>query len=145
MAANRFAPTVLVDTGTILAMLDRNDVWHKACVDLYPTLDTPLLTTEAVLTEVFHLANRSRVEMEVTWGFIRSGAVVIGAIENSELPEIHKLMSRYADRPMDFADATLVHLAKRESLSTVFTIDHADFATYRIEGRRGFRIVPARV
>lgn len=45
---------------------------------------------------------------------------------------------------MDFADATLVHLARRESLSTVFTVDHNDFETYRIEGRRRFRIVPER-
>lgn len=45
---------------------------------------------------------------------------------------------------MDFADATLVHLAKREGLTTVFTIDHNDFETYRIEGRRPFQIVPSR-
>jgi hypothetical protein len=44
---------------------------------------------------------------------------------------------------MDFADATLVYLAKRESLSTIFTVDHADFETYRIDGRRRFRVVPA--
>jgi predicted nucleic acid-binding protein len=43
---------------------------------------------------------------------------------------------------MDFANATLVHLAKRESLPTVFTVDHADFDTYRIEGRRRFRVLP---
>ena len=36
---------------------------------------------------------------------------------------------------MDFADATLVQLARRESLSTVFTIDHDAFETYRIEGQ----------
>ena len=54
------------------------------------------------------------------------------------------LMDRYRDRPMDFADATLVHLAKRESLSTIFTIDHNDFETYRIEGRKRFRVVPDR-
>lgn len=53
-------------------------------------------------------------------------------------------MHQYRDRPMDFADATLVHLARRESLSTIFTIDHDDFETYRIEGRRRFRIVPER-
>ena len=52
-------------------------------------------------------------------------------------------MKRYADRPMDFADATLVHLARRESLNTVFTVDHDDFETYRIAGRRRFRIVPS--
>jgi len=53
-------------------------------------------------------------------------------------------MDRYRDRPMDFADATLVHLAKREQLDTVFTIDHDDFETYRIDGRRPFRIIPQR-
>ncbi len=53
-------------------------------------------------------------------------------------------MKRYDDRPMDFADATLVHLAKRESLTAIFTIDHDDFETYRIDGKRQFRIVPSR-
>jgi predicted nucleic acid-binding protein len=46
---------------------------------------------------------------------------------------------------MDFADATLVHLAQRESLSTIFTVDHADFSTYRIDGRRRFRVLPVRL
>jgi hypothetical protein len=58
------------------------------------------------------------------------------------LPELEALMKRYADRPMDFADATLVHLARREPLNVVFTVDHDDFETYRIEGRKRFRIVP---
>jgi len=53
-------------------------------------------------------------------------------------------MVRYRDRPMDFADATLVHLAERESLTSVFTVDHDDFETYRIAGRRRFRVVPLR-
>jgi predicted nucleic acid-binding protein len=44
---------------------------------------------------------------------------------------------------MDFANATLVHLARRESLSTILTVDHADFATYRIEGKRQFRVLPS--
>ena len=51
-------------------------------------------------------------------------------------------MSQYWDRPMDFADATLVYLAQRENLSTVFTVDRADFETYRIDGRRRFRVLP---
>jgi len=46
---------------------------------------------------------------------------------------------------VDFADATLMHLARRELLSTIFTIDHDDFETYRIDGRRRFRILPGRV
>jgi predicted nucleic acid-binding protein len=69
---------------------------------------------------------------------------VLGMIEHAELTHVHSLMSRYWDRPMDFADATLVYLAKRESLSTIFTVDHADFETYRIEGKRRFRIFPTK-
>ncbi len=53
-------------------------------------------------------------------------------------------MSRYQDRPMDFEDATLVHLAQRESLSTILTVDHDDFETYRIGRRKRFVILPER-
>lgn len=132
----------LIDTGAILAMLDRTDRWHARCVKTFQQLRLPLLTSEAVLTELFHSVGDQRAEMEATWKFVRSGAVVLGVIENAELPHVHALMSRYWDRPMDFADATLVYLAKRESLSTILTVDHADFATYRIEGKRQFRILP---
>ena len=134
----------LIDTGAMLALLDRTDRWHQICVDAFQQLRLPLLTSEAVLTELFHLVGGNRRETEAAWKFVRSGAVTMMAIEDAELPDIHALMLRYWDRPMDFADATLVHLAKRESLATVFTVDYADFETYRIDGRRKFRVLPVR-
>ena len=133
----------LADTGAILALLDKTDRWHRICTETFRQLRLPLATSEAVLAELFHLVGDSRAEMEATWRFLRSGALVLLPIEDSELNEIRALMSRYWDRPMDFADATLVYLAKRESLSTVFTVDFADFETYRIDGRRRFRILPS--
>lgn len=136
------AADALIDTGAILALLDRTDRWHEACVDAFRHLRLPLLTSEAVLTELFHLVGDSRHEMETAWRFVRSGAIRLAEIEDSELPEIQTLLSRYWDRPMNFAHATLVHLAKREGLSTIFTVDHTDFSTYRIEGRKRFRILP---
>ena len=134
----------LIDTGAILALLDRTDRWHAVCVGTFQQLRLPLLTSQAVLTELFHLVGDNRKETESSWKFVRSGALLVATIEDSELPEIHALMSRYWDRPMDFADATLVYLARREGLSTVFTVDHADFETYRIDGRRKFRVLPRR-
>ena len=134
----------LIDTGALLALLDRTDGWHRACAEAFQQLRLPLATSEAVLTELFHLIGDSTYEMEAAWRLVRSGAVVLLPIEHAELDAVHALMSRYADRPVDFADATLVYLAKREGLSTVFTVDHADFETYRIEGRRRFRVVPPR-
>jgi predicted nucleic acid-binding protein len=136
------AADALIDTGAILALLDRTDRWHQPYVDAFQHLRLPLITSEAVLTELFHLVGGNRRETEAAWKFLRSGAVALVAIGDLELHDVHALMSRYWDRPMDFADATLVHLAKRESLATVFTVDHSDFETYRIEGRRRFRVLP---
>lgn len=126
----------------MLALLDRSDAWHASCVAAFAQMRLPLLTSEAVLTELFHLVGDKRSEMEAAWKFVRSGAVVLGTINHSELSGVHALMSRYWDRPMDFADATLVYLGERESLTTVFTVDRADFSVYRMAGKRRFRVVP---
>lgn len=138
------AVSALIDTGAILALLDRNDNWHAACVDAYNRSTLPLLTTEAVLTEVFHLTYRNLRDQQGVWTLLNSGAVVISSIENDELSHLYSLMTRYADRPMDFADATLVHVAAREALSVILTVDHDDFETYRIGGKKKFTIRPSR-
>lgn len=134
----------LIDTGAILALLDRDDGWHDACVEAFAFLRLPLLTSAAVLTELFHLVGERPRDVDAAWAFLRSGAVVVASIDDADLPALNTLMVRYRDRPMDFADATLVHLAERESLTSVFSVDHDDFETYRIGTRRRFRIVPAR-
>jgi predicted nucleic acid-binding protein len=134
----------LADTGALLAYLDRTDRWHRPCRDAFGQLRLPLSTSDAVLTELFHLVGDNPREVELAWAFIRSGAVTVLPIPDRDLPDLEMLMRKYRDRPMDFADATLVHLAQRESLSTVFTIDHDDFETYRIGGRKRLRILPAR-
>jgi predicted nucleic acid-binding protein len=137
------SPAGLIDAGAMLALLDRNDAWHARCADAYNRSRLPLLTTEAVLTEVFHLTQRNLGDIRGVRALLRSGAIQMSPITNEELPPIHALMDDYADRPMDFADATLVHLAGRESLSLILTVDHDDFETYRIGGRKRFTILPS--
>ncbi len=134
----------LIDTGAILALLDRDDRWHQACVEAFGAFRLPLATSAAVLAELFHLVGDSRHETDVAWRFLRSGAVTVLPVDDTDLPTLDGLMKKYHHRPMDFADATLVQLARRESLTTIFTIDHDDFETYRIEGQRRFRILPNR-
>jgi predicted nucleic acid-binding protein len=136
-------PKGLIDTGAILALVDRSDRWHRRCVEAFSTLRLPLATSAAVLTELFHLLETPQ-EVDAAWGFLGSGAVTVLPVDDADLPDIQALMRRYSDRPMDFADATLVHLARRTGLVTIFTVDHSDFETYRIEGKRRFRIVPDR-
>ena len=62
--------------------------------------------------------------------------MTVGAIGDEDLGSL--------ERPMDLADATLVLLAERESLTTILTVDNDDFETYRIGGRKRFRVVPGR-
>ena|ERR1700729_3497834 len=71
---------------------------------------------------------------------LRSGAIRMSAIADQELPQIQALMSQYADRLMDFADATLAYLAIRDHLN--FAIDHDDFESYRLPGRKKFAVLP---
>jgi uncharacterized protein len=137
-------PAGLIDTGAIIAIVDADEDLHASCVQALASLRKPLLTTEAVLTELFHLIFARSLSMDKTWKFVRSGALTVHPMSDSELPELHALMAQYKDRPMDFADATLVQLAARESLSLILTVDHDDFETYRIGGRKRFNILPRR-
>jgi uncharacterized protein len=134
----------LADTGALLAYLDRTDPWHQPCREATRHFRLPLITSSAVLTELFHLLDDDARQVDFAWAFIRSGAVTVLPISDPDLADVEALMRKYHDRPMDFADATLVHLAQRESLSTVFTIDHDDFETYRVGGRKRLRILPSR-
>jgi uncharacterized protein len=138
-------PVGLIDTGAILAIVEADDQWHSACLQALQSVRIPLLTTEAVLTEMFHLTGKNPHNIEKAWKFVRSGALTVHPMSDSDLPDLHALMAQYKDRPMDFADATLVHLAARESLSLILTVDRDDFATYRIGGRKRFTILPERI
>lgn len=138
------AASALVDTGALLALLDRDDPWHARCVSSFESLRPPLLSSAAVLAELFHLIGSDRRDVSAAWHFLQTGAVTIGAIADEDFGALAALMDRYHDRPMDLADATLVHLAERESLLTVLTTDNDDFETYRIRGRTRFRVLPGR-
>lgn len=134
----------LIDTGALVALIDRDDEWHDRCVTAFADLRLPLATTSAVLAEFFHLVGSRSRDLDRAWNLLRSGAFVVLPIADEDTPELERLMKRYRDRPMDYADATLVRLAQRESLRTIFTIDHDDFETYRIRGKQRFRVVPER-
>ena len=134
----------LIDTSAILALINKRDRWHAACSAVLPDLRLPLVTSAAVLAELFYFVEERGHNAGEAWRFIRSGAVSVASIGDADLPALNALMVRYHDRPMDFADATLVHLAERESLRLAFTIDHDDFETYRVGKSGRFVVVPER-
>jgi hypothetical protein len=60
----------------------------------------------------------------------------------SDVPRIRELMRKYADRPMDLADAALVRVAERENVRRIFTVDRRDFTVYRLHGRIRLIVIP---
>lgn len=62
--------------------------------------------------------------------WLERGAVEIAALSRDDLPGIIKLTEKYADRPMDLADATLLIIAERENIAEIFSIDK-DFSIYK--------------
>jgi uncharacterized protein len=135
---------VLVDTGVLLAAVSPRDRHNAECSSLLADAQGPLITTVAVLTELFYFVHDSSVRTDLAWRYFLGNTIEIAAIDETDLPALAHLMSRYADRPMDFADATLVHVAGREGIADILTIDHDDFETYRFGRNRKFRIRPAR-
>jgi predicted nucleic acid-binding protein len=73
--------------------------------------------------------------------FLTGGAVLVPSSVVS-LKRARALIVKYADQPMDFADATLVALGEELGISTVFTTDRTDFAIYRLKDRKPFKILP---
>jgi uncharacterized protein len=128
---------ILVDTGPCVALFDPHDTQHARCREVLRTLREPLYTTVPVLTEAFHILSPGSYGADSLRDFIVRGGLSVWFIGQVDLQHAFELMERYADHPMDLADASLLVAAEGLRTQKIFTIDRYDFATYRI--RRGHR------
>jgi predicted nucleic acid-binding protein len=133
----------LLDTGPLVAYLDETDGRHGACVSVLEAHSGQVATTLAVLTEAMHLLSGVPQAPTLILDFLDAFGVEICSMdERDDLRGCVELMEKYADTPMDFADATLVALAERLDTRDVFTLDRRGFFTYRQHGRRHFAVLP---
>lgn len=138
---------ILVDTGPFVALFDAQDGAHQATREALQSIRQPLVTTAPVLTEAFHLLDPASRGAAALRQFILRDGLVVWFFDDRSLARALELMDRYADRPMDFADASIVAAAEALRTTVVFTLDRNDFSTYRARiGRsnRGFRVVGPR-
>jgi predicted nucleic acid-binding protein len=82
------------------------------------------------------------VAQEALWEMLERGAVLLLPLDSSDIPRIRELMRKYANRPMDLADAALLRVAEREGLRKIFTVDRRDFSVYRLNNRTRPTLVP---
>lgn len=133
-------PSILVDTGPLVALASRRDHWHVRCVRFLQDFRGELITIWPVLTEFSHLIN-SAASIHQLQSWAQRGSLCIHAMGQDELKHVVDWMARYADRPMDLADASLVHAACVTGVNHVWSIDRADIETYRLPNRRRIRLV----
>lgn len=123
----------IIDSGPLIALFDRDDSFHERAVEFVRGFRGTLVTTLPVLTEVSHLLDfNGRVQRDfLRW--VRDGAVQLVDVTTEDLSRLCELTEKYADRPMDFADATLVLIAERTGIKQVVSLD-SDFEIYRVKG-----------
>ena len=137
-------PAVLVDTGPLVALLDRSDPDHVACQETLSSLNDSMVTVWPVITEAMYMLRAYWQAQEALWEMIEIGAVEILQLGIDDVPRIKELMRKYRDLPMDLADAALVRAAERERLRRIFTLDRRDFQIYRPSRIGRFSIFPSR-
>jgi hypothetical protein len=133
---------ILVDAGPLVALLDADDQYHAACLEALKTIREPLATVWPAFTEAMNLLSDTPVAQEALWEMAAREVVQMLPLTKPDFARIRELMRKYADRPMDLADAALVHAAERENIRRIFTIDKKDFAVYRLYGRLRFTTLP---
>lgn len=132
------AAQALCDSGPLVALFDTRDPDHPQSRAALEAFEGRLLTTWPVLTEVFRFLN-SRQQSYV-WDFILSGGLSVADVLSADLPRLRDLMAKYADLPMDLADGSLVVVAERLGLRSVFSLDR-HFLVYRPRHAPGFEVI----
>ncbi len=123
---------IMADTGFFVALGNQTDQNHIAAIQILSGLREALITTYPVITETCYLLARDS-GIDSQCAFLDDLAEEIFAV--FELQPVHirraiELMKRYADLPMDFADASLVVLAEHLGHGRILTVDRRDFNTY---------------
>jgi predicted nucleic acid-binding protein len=131
---------VLLDTGPIVAMLDRSERRHTDCVEVVETLQVPMVSCEAVIAEACFLLRNLKGAAEAVLENVEQGIFLVPCYLPGRASKVSRLIKKYADTPMDFADACLVDMASEFGCGQILTLD-SDFQIYRWGRNRVFELL----
>jgi predicted nucleic acid-binding protein len=130
----------IVDTGPLVAFLDRAERHHRWVVARIEEIDAPLLVCEPVLAEAFFLFRRLSKAQDALLELLQNGSLRIALRLDEHIGTIHELLKKYRDTPMSLADACVVCLAEIYDRHEVLTLD-SDFVVYRKHGRQPLALI----
>ena len=132
---------VLIDTGYWCALANPKDKFHQRAMSVSKSLTEDPITTWPVITETCHIVQRE-LGASAASHFIKmlqDNEIEIFTIEKKHLPLIQRLIQKYADLPMDLADASLVILAEELGHGRILSTDQRDFKAYRWKNHKPFQ------
>jgi uncharacterized protein len=124
----------IVDTGPLVAFLDRAERHHVWVAKRIGELEPPLLVCEPVLAETMFVLGRYHMAQDVLFSLVQNGALSIAFGIDEHVDALRKLVRKYRDVPMSLADACIVRMAEIHERHSVLTLD-SDFSIYRKHGR----------
>jgi len=133
---------VIIDTGPLVALFDESEPLHEMCKSALKKIRKPLITSWPVLTESFYLLGDWHEGQKELWNFILSGGLSIYDIPETDYGRLSALMAKYADKPMDLADASLVLISETKKIKIIFTLDKRDFSVYQPAHCKRLEIIP---
>jgi hypothetical protein len=134
---------ILIDTGPLVALFDRRDAHHEKCREQAHRLPSSLLTCLPVITEASYLLNRYDSGLvHHLLAACRDGIYLLLPLDRSDFSEIDRVIDKYQNLCLDFTDASLMHLADREGIEQVFTLDRRDISVFRTSAGRPLVILP---
>lgn len=134
---------VVLDTGPLVAILNRNDQFHSWSVEQLNDIHGDIITCEAVAAETYFLIRHVPDAVAQLLSLLEKGVVSLEFDLRGNLSAVAALMRKYQDIPMSLADACLVRMSERYEASRIFTLD-SDFMFYRRHGRQSIPlIIPA--
>ncbi len=135
---------MLVDTGPLVALLRRRDEHHSLCSEASKELPTPFVTCWPVLTEAGWILRNDRGGARRLLALVEEELINPVELGAETASWMSTFFDRFHDQEPQIADASLIYLAEREGIDTVFTLDQRDFWVYRTTDGRALRIVPER-
>jgi predicted nucleic acid-binding protein len=126
---------ILLDTGPLVAFLNRRDKFHKWAMAQWGQIAPPMLTCEAVVSEACFLLAGTSNGSDSVMRLIQRKIISISFRLDENIQPVRKLLAKYCSVPMSLADACLVRMSELDQSSKVFTLD-SDFNLYRRDGRR---------
>ena len=126
---------VLVDTGPLVAFLNKRDRFHDWTAAQWNQIAAPMLTCEAVVSETCFLLSEIKSGSNRVMQLIQRKILKISFHLEEHIDPVNKLLIKYQSVPMSLADACLVRMSELHSNSSVFTLD-SDFNLYRKNGRQ---------